>query len=73
MVASYANVPKIGPALGLAALGFAVLSTLASFAVLKASDGSPVSSWKYQPTVYLAVWTAISNKACKQPQASDEH
>ncbi|KAK3698987.1 hypothetical protein LTR37_016678 [Vermiconidia calcicola] len=33
------------------------------YAILKASDGDAVVNRKYQPTVYLAILTAISNKA----------
>ena len=29
----------------------------------RASNGDAVVHWKYQPTVYLAILTAISNKA----------
>ena len=54
---------RIGPLAGLAALEFAVLQTAASFAILKASDGDAVETWKYQPTVYLATLVAVSNKA----------
>ncbi|KAK5174063.1 uncharacterized protein LTR77_001143 [Saxophila tyrrhenica] len=54
---------RIAPLVGLGALLFAVLSTVASFAILKASDGDAVADWKYQPTVYLAILTALSNKA----------
>jgi len=54
---------RIAPLVGLAALLFAVLQIAASFAVLKASDGDAVVNWGYQPTVYLAILTAVSNKA----------
>lgn len=53
----------IGPLSGLLALLFAFLQIFASYAVLQASDGTPITSWKYQPTVYLAILVAISNKA----------
>lgn len=54
---------RIAPLTGLAALLFAFLQIWASYAILKASDGELISSWKYEPNVYLAVLTAISNKA----------
>ncbi|KAK3054603.1 hypothetical protein LTR09_004332 [Extremus antarcticus] len=42
----------------------------ASYGILRASHGDPVTSWKYQPSVYLAILTAMSNKtlafACVQ-------
>ena len=58
-----ASIFRIGPLVGLAALCFTILQIVAAYAVLKASDGAAVSSWKYQPNVYLAILTAISNKA----------
>ena len=54
---------QTGPILGVGALLLALTGTLANFAVLKASDGDPTASWTYQPTVYLAILTAVSNKA----------
>ena len=54
---------RLGPLAGLTALVFAFLLTFLAYAVLKASDGAAVTNWKYQPTVYLAIFTAISNKA----------
>ena len=54
---------RAGPLVGIAALAFGVLQVVASYAVLKASDGDAVPNWRYQPTVYLAILTAISNKA----------
>lgn len=55
------SVLRAGPLVGLAALAFAVLQVFASYAVLRASDGDAVTDWKYQPTVYLAILTAISS------------
>lgn len=54
---------RIGPLCGLLALSFAFAQIFASYAVLATSHGAEVIHWKYQPTVYLAVLTAISNKA----------
>ena len=54
---------RIGPLVGLFAICFAVLQIIASYAVLKTSHHDAVANWKYQPTVYLAILTAISNKA----------
>ena len=57
------SVFRIGPLFGLGALLFAAAQIVASFAVLRASDGDEVANWRYQPTVYLAVLSAICNKA----------
>ena len=54
---------RAGPLFGLAALLFAILQMIASYAILQASHHDAVANWKYQPTVYLAILTAISNKA----------
>ena len=54
---------RVAPLMGIAALTFTVLQAVASYAVLAASNGAEVKNWKYQPTVYLAILTAISNKA----------
>lgn len=53
---------QLGPLLGLAALVFAFLQILASYAVLAASNGDLVDNWNVQPTVYLAIFTALGNK-----------
>ncbi|KAK5172819.1 uncharacterized protein LTR77_002939 [Saxophila tyrrhenica] len=53
---------RAGPLAGVASLVFAILQIFASFAVLAASNKQPVSSWTFQPTVYLAVLTVLSNK-----------
>lgn len=52
-----------GTKLGLAALAFSFLQIFVSFAILQASNGTPVRDWKFQPNVYLAILTAISNEA----------
>lgn len=57
------SVFRVGPLAGLVALVFAFLQIFASYAVLQASNGAPIKSWRYQPTVYLAILVAISNKA----------
>ena len=57
------SILRLGPLVGLLALSFSALQVFASYAVLKGSDGDAVENWKYQPTVYLAILTAISNKA----------
>lgn len=54
---------RIGPLAGLLALLFSFLQIFASYAVLATSDGHLVTEWQYQPSVYLAIWTGISNKA----------
>ncbi len=57
------SILRIGPLIGLGALVLGLCQIVAAYAVLKASDGEPTVNWQYQPTVYLAVLTAISNKA----------
>ena len=57
------SILRIGSLTGLLALLFAFLQIFASYAVLKASDKKPITTWEYQPTVYLAILVAISNKA----------
>lgn len=57
------SIVQIGPLVGIAALLLGVAQVIAAFGVLVAADGDRVSNWKIQPTVYLAVLTAISNKA----------
>lgn len=42
------SIYRIGPLAGLTALTFAFLQIFASYAVLKASDGAPLSAWKWQ-------------------------
>ncbi|KAI9695641.1 MAG: hypothetical protein M1820_008488 [Bogoriella megaspora] len=54
-----------GPLIGLFALLFTFLSIPASFLVLALSNGQKVSSWKLQPTVYLAILTALGNSAMR--------
>ncbi|KAK5168607.1 uncharacterized protein LTR77_005916 [Saxophila tyrrhenica] len=56
------SVFRIGPLIGLVALLFAFLQVFATCSILLASDGDMVKNWRYQPSVYLATLTAISNK-----------
>jgi hypothetical protein len=51
------------PLLGLFALLLAATCALFSLAVLLASKDQPVSRWPVQPTVYLAIASAVSNTA----------
>lgn len=51
------------PIVGFAALCVAITCVFGSLAVLKVSNESPVDRWPIQPTVYLAIVTAISNSA----------
>lgn len=57
------SIARVGPLAGLGALLFAFLQIFASYAILKVSDRDPITSWKYQPQVYLAILVAFSNKA----------
>ena len=63
---------KIRPLLGLAALGLTILCLFVSLAVLLGSHGQSEASWYFQPTVYLAITTALSNTAlnCALAQAA---
>ena len=57
------SVLRVLPLSGLIALAFAFCQILASYAILAASNGDKSVNWTYQPNVYLAILTAISNKA----------
>ena len=57
------SIIRAGPLIGLCAITFSILQIFGSYTVLKTSDGDATTNWKYQPTVYLAILTAISNKA----------
>ena len=48
---------------GIAALLTVVACLFASLAILVYSDGQAASTWPVQPTVYLAIVTAIANSA----------
>jgi hypothetical protein len=63
---------RVRPLIGVMALLTAIICLLVSLAILKASDGDPTNSWSFQPTVYLAIATAISNAAlqCALSQAA---
>jgi hypothetical protein len=54
------SILRLGPLAGLIALLFSFLQIFASYAILAASHNDLVANWKYQPSVYLAVLTAIS-------------
>ena len=49
------------PWLGLAALFISLLGIAASTGILIASDGVSITTWKFQPTVYLSIASTISN------------
>lgn len=51
------------PIPGFAALLGALLGVVASIAILMGSNGQPTQSWSLQPTVYLAVASAVTNIA----------
>lgn len=63
---------RVRPLLGVVALLTTVTCLLVSLAILKASNGDPPYKWSFQPTVYLAIATAISNAAlqCALSQAA---
>ena len=48
---------------GLAAIVVAIACLFVSFSILVTSNGQTSASWSFQPTVYLAIATAISNTA----------
>lgn len=49
------------PLLGLVALAITIACLFAALAVLLISRGQPQAEWYFQPTVYLAIVTALSN------------
>ncbi|KAF3484459.1 uncharacterized protein GIQ15_03783 [Arthroderma uncinatum] len=51
------------PWLSLGALLVSILGGGASVGILVASNGQPISKWKYQPTVYLSIAYTITNIA----------
>jgi len=53
------------PLLGMLALLVAACSVLFSLAILVASNNKPTDSWSVQPTVYLAVASALANSAMR--------
>ncbi|KAK5695177.1 hypothetical protein LTR97_008683 [Elasticomyces elasticus] len=58
-----ASVLSIRPLLGLLALIVSIACMLVSLAILLASDDQPVTDWTVQPTVYLAIASALANTA----------
>ncbi len=56
---------RAAPLLGLAALGIAFTSIFASLAVLLLSQDSPVAHWKFSPSTYLAIITAVTNQSIR--------
>lgn len=51
------------PGWGVAGLTIALASTLVSIFILVFSDGKPINTWRFQPTVYLAIASTITNIA----------
>lgn len=51
------------PLLSLSALLISILGVAASVGILVASNGQPISKWKFQPTVYLSIASTITNIA----------
>ena len=49
------------PWLGFFALGISISMMAVTIAILATSNKSPVTNWSIQPTVYLAVATAVAN------------
>ncbi|MCJ1340724.1 hypothetical protein MMC09_006020 [Bachmanniomyces sp. S44760] len=49
------------PWLGLGAIIGSILGTAASVAILIASNGKPIASWTFQPTVYLSIASTLTN------------
>ena len=56
---------KCVPWLGLCALGISILCMAVSIGVLIKSNGQPVVYWPIQPTVVLAVTSALANVALR--------
>lgn len=55
-----------GPISGLSCMIVAVCSIAASLAILVTSHNSPNDQWEFQPSVYLAVFTAVANHALRK-------
>jgi hypothetical protein len=53
----YPTILRLAPLSGLGALLLAVGLLIASYAILAASNGDEISSWKFEPNVYLAIFT----------------
>lgn len=66
------SVFRIRPFIGIAALVCTILCMFWSLGILIGSNGAPTETWYFQPTVYLAIATAISNMAlqCALTQAA---
>ncbi|KAK5173253.1 uncharacterized protein LTR77_001934 [Saxophila tyrrhenica] len=56
---------RAGPLSGILAMLVALTSIVVSLAILVASDGAAVSSWEAQPSIYLAICTAVANLAMR--------
>ena len=56
---------QVRPILGIMALVLSIVCMLASLAILLASQGVPINSWKIQPTVYLAIASAVGAGAVR--------
>lgn len=57
------SVFRVRPWIGILGLGISVACMVASLGILLGSRDQPIDSWYFQPTVYLAVATAVSNTA----------
>lgn len=61
---------RYGPLWGIFCLLLAILSILAAGVVLVVSNNAPTAGWRFQPSTYLAAFTAIANQgmqhACLQ-------
>ncbi|KAE9364987.1 hypothetical protein N431DRAFT_446700 [Stipitochalara longipes BDJ] len=57
------------PWIGAGALIISVACMISSIVVIKISDGQPVADWNVQPTVYLAIFSAILGLALQAAHA----
>jgi hypothetical protein len=56
---------RLGPLSGILALLTAILSILASLGILAGSNGEETNSWPVEPSIYLAIFTALANLAMR--------
>lgn len=56
---------RFGPLSGILGLLLAISSIFAALGILVGSQNSPVSSWAGEPSIYLAICTAVANQAMR--------
>lgn len=56
---------RFGPLSGILGLLLAICSIFAALGILVGSQNSPVSTWAGEPSIYLAICTAVANQAMR--------